>query len=79
MLAQAISRTMPVTVIRKCERGFCFAMDRALSARAALDFDRLGLELRHRLIAHALLQRRFDVGDNRLVEAVQRNARPVRS
>ena len=43
--------------------------------RPASSDDRLRLEPRHRLLAHALLQRRLDVVDDRPVDAVDRRAR----
>ena len=47
-----------------------FVVEAALAAIAALGRDLLRLEPRHRLVAHALLQRRFDVVDDRVIGAV---------
>ena len=51
-----------------------FAVHVALPARAGLQRQRLLPEPRHRLVAHALLQRRLDVVDDRPVGAVQGDA-----
>jgi hypothetical protein len=48
---------------------------RALTAAPLLDRDALDLELRHRLVAHPLLERRLDLGQDRAVDGVQRRLR----
>ena len=52
-----------------------FVVEAALAALAGLGGDLLRLEARHRLLAHALLQRRFDVVDDRVVRTVDRDGR----
>ena len=78
MFAQAISRTKPVTpssmqsgVLASSARG-ALARDRPASTSISL------LRNRSWSLAHALLQRRFDVVDDGVVVAVQRCARRSR-
>ena len=57
------------------ERRLRLARDARLPVRARLERDRLALEARERLVAHPLLQRRFDVGDDLAVRRRHRRAR----
>ena len=71
MFAQAMSRTRPVTASSSSSGTLRFAVDRGLTAGAGLEQHLPRLEPRHRLIAHAALQRRFDVVDDGAIRHVQ--------
>jgi hypothetical protein len=57
------------------QRGSRLVVEAALPAAALFERDLLRLEQHHRLVAHALLQRRLDIVEDRAIRAVDRNLR----
>jgi len=75
MLAQAMRRTTTCHREQQDDGRFRFFMDGALAAPARRKEDLFRLEALHRPGAHLLLERRFHIGDDGMIDGIDGDGR----